>query len=112
MALTMKKLQRFVKARRKSGFNSNMQFQIDANDCGFSVADLGEIEKFDIDGFAAYQWKPTIKEISGRHALPVEKTIRLVEFGRWIYLEGEDFPEATRMFEMMKTATPVPLEKK
>lgn len=101
MTLTLKTLQHFVKMRRKSCFASNMQFQFDAEACGFKIGDLGEVEKFEIDGFTAYQWRPKI----GDHH------VRLVEFGRWIYLEGENFPEAKTMFEMMEDATPIPLDK-
>jgi len=101
MTLTLKALQRFVKIRRKSCFNSNLQFGADADECGFTIADLGEVEKFSIDGFTGYQWKPKI----GDHH------VRVIEFGRWIYLEGENFPEAKTMFEMMERATPIPLDK-
>ena len=43
--LTKAKLLRFIKERNKSPFHSNLQFQIDANACGFSVDDLGPCTK-------------------------------------------------------------------
>lgn len=53
MALSLAKLQRFVSTRNKSGFSSNLQFGIDADECGFSSVDLGQAMKTD-DG---YSWR-------------------------------------------------------
>lgn len=53
MALSLAKLKRFVTTRNKSGFSSNLQFGIDADECGFSVADLGPVEKYDW----GYSWQ-------------------------------------------------------
>lgn len=41
--LTKAKLTRFVSIRNKSDYNSNLQFQIDANAAGFKVSDLGKV---------------------------------------------------------------------
>lgn len=43
--LTSAQLEKFVKVRNKSGFTSNLQFQIDAEECGFKIADLPTVEK-------------------------------------------------------------------
>ncbi len=51
--LTRKKLERFIKVRNASPFSSNLQFQIDAHACGFSVDDLGKVVKLK-DG--TYSW--------------------------------------------------------
>jgi len=45
MALSQRKLERFIKMRNASGFPSNMQFMADAEDCGFNVEDLGDVTK-------------------------------------------------------------------
>jgi hypothetical protein len=43
MALTSKKqLQKFVKVRNSAMFHTNLQFQIDADACGFEVKELGD----------------------------------------------------------------------
>jgi len=50
--LTKAKLEKYVKVRNKADFHSNMQFQIDAEECGFSMADLGPAKKEGYD----YTW--------------------------------------------------------
>ncbi len=55
--LTRAKLLRFVRVRNKSGFQSNLQFQFDADECGFSVKDLGDpvkCQNFETTG--EYRW--------------------------------------------------------
>lgn len=42
---TTAQLEKFVKVRNKSGFASNLQFQIDAVACGFKISDLPTVEK-------------------------------------------------------------------
>ena len=40
--MTKKQLEKFVKMRNASEYSSNLQFQIDADECGFKVKDLGD----------------------------------------------------------------------
>lgn len=54
MALSLAKLEKFVRTRNKSGFASNLQFAFDADACGFKVEDLGDAKKTD-DGI--YYWE-------------------------------------------------------
>lgn len=96
--LTVKKLERFVKTRNKSGFSSNLQFQIDANACGFSVGDLGEVQPFMLNGVKGYQW--VLRVQNGRQL----ERIRLVEFGREIYIDTSRNEDTQSMFELMKKA--------
>lgn len=56
LTLTEAKLKRFVKTRNKSGYSSNLQFQIDANTCGFNVSDLGEVEVHEHRAMKVYVW--------------------------------------------------------
>ena len=103
MMLTLKQLTRFVKTRNKSGYQSNLQFQIDANACGFSIEDLGKVAVFTIDGFKGYQWKPVIARVSERSNIG-EETVRLIEFGGRCYLAGQTDEDSNRMFELMNRA--------
>jgi hypothetical protein len=58
MALTKAKLQRFVKIRNKSGFSSNFQFYIDAQECGFDPKELGDGKKCkDFYDTGEYHWQ-------------------------------------------------------
>lgn len=52
--ITAEKLRRFVKIRNASAFNSNLQFQADADEAGFSSTDLPEPTKPKI---GLYVWK-------------------------------------------------------
>ena len=54
--MTKQQLIAFIKRRNSAEFNSNLQFQIDAEASGFKHADLGEIKKETIDGIDAYRW--------------------------------------------------------
>jgi hypothetical protein len=92
--LTLKKLERFVKTRNKSGFRSNLQFNWDASACGISIDEFGDPEKFVLDGFTGYRWKPVMK---------TGETVTMVEFGRTIYLDRNiDKDKDTKsMFELM-----------
>lgn len=92
--LTMKQLEKFVKTRNTSSFPSNLQFQIDAEASGFRLGDLGDPQKFTIDGYAGYQWKP----------MTTVGRVRLVEFGGLLYIADHDDNETRRMFELMNTA--------
>lgn len=98
--LTINKLRKFIKARRNSGLNSNMQFQIDAEASGFSVDDLGEAEKFSIDGYTAYRWKLSIEG----------HPVALIEFGRLLYLDCDRDKDTVSMMRLMEKAVPVPVE--
>lgn len=67
--VTLSKLRRFVKLRAKSGFASNLQFQIDCNEAGMSVDDLGPVRKGEVGGIRAYLWTTPagdLCEIGGR----------------------------------------------
>lgn len=83
-------LRRFVKTRNKSGHASNLQFQIDANACGFSVDDLGTPVKFTADGFTGYLWRFDVAD--GR--------AWLIEFGGVLYLKNE--PDSVDMFDLFE----------
>lgn len=91
--LTLAKLRRFVTIRNNSGFNSNLQFQIDCMSAGFQPEELGEVRKFMIDGFCGYAWSLQLR--SGNQIL----SRRLVEFGRGLHLEGE--PDEDQMFGLL-----------
>jgi hypothetical protein len=101
--LTMKKLDRFVKVRNRSGFPSNLQFQIDANECGFEVSELGDVRVFHIDGSKGYEWKPVIAKVSVRNNIKQERTW-LVEFFGKCYLNDHDDQATRDMFDLMKRA--------
>jgi hypothetical protein len=45
MNVTKEQLLRFVKIRNASGFSSNLQFGIDAQEAGFDVKELGTPER-------------------------------------------------------------------
>ena len=85
--MTKKQLLRFVKTRNASGFASNLQFQIDAEACGFRCEELGEGRRVPIQGTVGYEWTVKTKDAG---------TIRLVEFLYKLFVEGE--PNATAIF--------------
>lgn len=58
--LTRERLERFVKIRNKAEFHSNLQFQSDANACGFSVHDLGDVEKVVDTNVRQYVWQTPV----------------------------------------------------
>lgn len=91
--LTLAKLRRFVDIRNKSGFNSNLQFQIDCMSAGFQPEELGDTRKFMLDGFGGYVWSLSMR--SGNQI--IER--RLCEFGRGLHLEGE--PDTDQMFNLL-----------
>lgn len=97
--LTKAQLRRFVQRRNQSGFNTNLQFQIDANECGFKVSDLGDVTKLTVDGFTAYLWN-----------VPTKKgTVKMLEIGRSMLAEGISvaWPDAE---QIIARATVVPAE--
>lgn len=101
--LTINKLRRFAKRRNKSGHQSNLQFQIDADASGFEVSELGDPIPFLIDGFKGYEWKPVINSISVR-CNQKQEVVRLIEFGRSIYIVDDDDADTISMLELMKKA--------
>jgi hypothetical protein len=52
-AMTKAQLKRFVSRRNKSEFQTNLQFKIDAEACGFRISELGEARKI---GDHMYIW--------------------------------------------------------
>jgi len=67
--LTKEKLEKFVDMRNESEFCSNLQFEIDANECGFSVKDLGKVTKVEL---GHYEWQTpfgTLREVAGHVSL-------------------------------------------
>lgn len=54
--MTKDQLKKFVQIRNhSSSFISNFQFQCDAEECGFSVEELGKVQKLPEGG--GYLWK-------------------------------------------------------
>lgn len=51
--MTRKQLDKFIKARNKSGLSTNLQFTIDAKEAGFSINKLGRATK---TGHRSYSW--------------------------------------------------------
>lgn len=95
-AVPMTKLKKFVAKRNKSSFHSNFQFGIDADACGIrDVTYLGTPKKFTIDGHVGWEWQVPI---------PNDKTVRMIEFGRTLYLESDYDYETTSMFKLMAKA--------
>jgi hypothetical protein len=72
---TREQLHAFIKTRNASPFASNMQFHIDADECGFDAADLGVPEVSETDGITTYTWRTP-------HG-------RLIEMGGFLSLEGQ-----------------------
>jgi hypothetical protein len=96
--LTMKQLEKFVRVRNKSAFQTNFQFSIDGHDCGINVdKDLGTPRKFAWDGFTGYEWRIRVKGVMG-------PTI-MVEFGRHLYLAGQSEDEQAKLVEILSKAT-------
>jgi hypothetical protein len=73
MSPTREQLLEFIKRRNASPFSSNLQFRIDAAECGFDAADLGMPEVGETDGLTTYVWRTP-------HG-------RLVEMGGFLTLE-------------------------
>ena len=51
--MTKDQLLAFIKIRNASGFSSNLQFSIDAQEAGFDVAALGRAHRYEPGG---YRW--------------------------------------------------------
>lgn len=51
--MTRKQLDRFISIRNKSLFNSNLQFQIDADQAGIKIKELGQPARSMLGG---YEW--------------------------------------------------------
>ncbi len=73
MSPTREQLLAFIRARNASPFSSNLQFRIDADECGFNPADLGMPEVTETEGLKTYVWRTP-------HG-------RLVEMGGFLSLE-------------------------
>lgn len=54
--MTKQQLLKFIKTRNSSDYSSNLQFQIDAEYCGFKVRDLGKPEQRNINGIGVWTW--------------------------------------------------------
>lgn len=50
--ITKKNIEKFIKVRNDATYHTNLQFQIDADACGFSTAELPAAQK--VDG--AWRW--------------------------------------------------------
>jgi hypothetical protein len=101
--LTVKKLEKFVRDRNKSTFNSNLQFQIDASACGFEISELGKVSKFSKfrldNGFVGYEWSMALN-IGG-----LKEHVTLIEFCASLYLSTNTDHETKSMLDLMKSAT-------
>ena len=73
MTPSREQLLAFIKTRNASPFASNLQFQIDAHECGFGAGVLGAPEATETDGLKTYIWRTP-------HG-------RLVEMGGFLSLE-------------------------
>lgn len=72
MSVTKAKLERFIKVRNKSMFSSNLQFQIDLDECGLTLADIGQAVRRD-EGAGGFMWAtPCGKLIEERGELRLE----------------------------------------
>jgi hypothetical protein len=74
MSPTRSQLLEFIRRRNASPFSSNLQFRIDARECGFDPADLGIPEVSETAGLQTYTWRTP-------HG-------RLVEMSGFLSLEG------------------------
>ncbi len=69
VTITKRQMARFIKMRNSSDFQSNLQFQIDAEACGFRPSDLGDVKKIE-EG--EYVWQTpygTLREKYGKMSL-------------------------------------------
>jgi hypothetical protein len=67
--MTKKQLLKFIAIRNKSGFASNLQFELDASQCGFSTDELGPVSKVGLKDAPAYHWETehgTLIEYGGK----------------------------------------------
>lgn len=70
--LTREKLLRFIEIHNASGFSSNLQFSIDAEEAGFKVEELGAVERAGLKHAPAYHWNTPygrLVEFEGRLTL-------------------------------------------
>lgn len=68
--MTRKTLEQFIDRRNSSGFDSNLQFEIDANGVGLDIDELGKPERN--HEYAAWVWKTEhgfLVEFAGKLAL-------------------------------------------
>ncbi len=73
--MTKEQLKHFIKVRNESGFTSNLQFGIDADECGFKVEELGtphRIKGAGINFYTGWSWDTPhgeLREIHGNLSL-------------------------------------------
>jgi hypothetical protein len=70
--MTKEQLLKFIKIRNSSGYSSNLQFSIDAEEAGFKVEELGAVEKVGLRHAPAYHWQTpwgTLIETGGELSL-------------------------------------------
>lgn len=84
------KIVRFVKLRNKSGFASNLQFQIDLEECGLKMEDLGKVQKM---GNNFYRW------IVGKGELIEENGVMRYEAGLTIRNANDGSPVTREQVE-------------
>jgi hypothetical protein len=63
--MTKTQLKKFISMRNKSSLTTNLQFAIDANECGFYATELGDAKKID-DGYCWNTPHGTLVERHGR----------------------------------------------
>lgn len=56
--LTYNKLKRFMKLRNSSRFNSNLQFDLDLNECGLTIYSLGKTNCH-LGNYESFYWWDT-----------------------------------------------------
>jgi len=67
--MTKQQLKKFIATRNKSLYSTNLQFQIDAEVCGFRVSELGQAKKLPD---YSYEWQTphgTLREYCGKLSL-------------------------------------------
>lgn len=96
--LTIAQLRKFVTIRNKSGFNTNLQFQIDCGTAGFDAKDLPDPKKLELQGQTGYQWDIPYKGQEGNGVTA------MVEFGQTLYLNINYDADTVDFFDFMKKA--------
>lgn len=61
--LSVERLRRFIEIRNNSGHRNNLQFTIDALECGFNTNELGEAQKTE----TGYEWQTPFGWLIERH---------------------------------------------
>lgn len=56
--MTLQQLKKFIKTRNASAYQSNLQFQFDADACRFKISELGDAKKIVTPGgITGYEWQ-------------------------------------------------------